>query len=115
MRLGVTLAGAESRAGRVRLLLNQIGQSDSSIEVDHLIAATGYRADVSRLTFIDQTLQARISRVEGAPALNRHFESSVSGLYFIGVAAANSFGPLLRFAFGAKFAAERVAARLERN
>jgi thioredoxin reductase len=115
MRLGVTLAGAESRAGRVRLLLNQIGQSDSSIEVDHLIAATGYRADVSRLTFIDQTLQARISRVEGAPALNRHFESSVSGLYFIGAAAANSFGPLLRFAFGAKFAAERVAARLERN
>jgi hypothetical protein len=44
--------------------------------------------------------------------LNRYFESSIPGLYFIGAAAANSFGPLLRFAYGAKFAANRVAARL---
>jgi thioredoxin reductase len=115
MHLGATLIGAESRAGRIRLLLTQSGRDDSSIETDHVIAATGYRADVSRLAFIDQALQARISRVEGAPALNRHFESSVSGLYFVGAAAANSFGPLLRFAFGAKFAAERVAARLTRT
>jgi thioredoxin reductase len=115
MHLGAALTGAESLAGRVRLLLSQSGRGDSMIEADHVIAATGYRADVSRLAFIDQALQARIDRVEGAPALNRHFESSVSGLYFVGAAAANSFGPLLRFAFGAKFAAERVAARLARN
>jgi cation diffusion facilitator CzcD-associated flavoprotein CzcO len=112
MRLGTTLTGAQIHAGRVRLALTQRGRDDTQVEVDHVIAATGYRADVSRLAFIDQTLQARISRVEGAPALNRHFESSVSGLYFVGAAAANSFGPLLRFAFGAKFAAKRVAARL---
>jgi cation diffusion facilitator CzcD-associated flavoprotein CzcO len=115
MRLGTTLAGAQIHAGRVRLALTQRGRDDTQVEVDHVIAATGYRADVSRLAFIDQTLQARISRVEGAPALNRHFESSVSGLYFVGAAAANSFGPLLRFAFGAKFAAKRVAARLAGN
>ena len=115
MHLGATLTGAKSHAGRIRLLLTQSGMGDSTIEADHVIAATGYRADVSRLAFIDQALQARINRVEGAPALNRHFESSVPGLYFVGVAAANSFGPLLRFAFGAKFAAERVAARLARN
>jgi thioredoxin reductase len=115
MRLGATLTGAQSRAGRVRLDIAQIGRDASSIEADHVIAATGYRTDLSRLTFIDQALQARISRVEGAPALDRHFESSVSGLYFVGVAAANSFGPLLRFAFGANFAAKRVAARLQRN
>jgi thioredoxin reductase len=115
MRLGTTLAGAQIHAGRVRLVLTQPGQDDSQVEADHVIAATGYRADVSRLAFINQTLQARINRVAGAPALNRHFESSVSGLYFVGAAAANSFGPLLRFAFGAKFAAKRVAARLARN
>jgi len=115
MRLGTTLAGAQIHAGSVRLVLAQAGRDDTRIEVDHVIAATGYRADVSRLAFINQTLQARIGRVEGAPALNRHFESSVPGLYFVGAAAANSFGPLLRFAFGAKFAAKRVAARLAQN
>jgi cation diffusion facilitator CzcD-associated flavoprotein CzcO len=115
MHLGATLNSAESVAERIRLRFTQSGQGDNTIEADHVIAATGYRADVSRLAFIDQALQARIDRVEGAPALNRHFESSVSGLYFVGAAAANSFGPLLRFAFGAKFAAERVAARLARS
>jgi hypothetical protein len=44
--------------------------------------------------------------------LNSRFESTIPGLYFVGAAAANSFGPMLRFAFGSKFAAERVAGRL---
>ena len=112
MHLGVTLAGAESNGQRARLTLRQPGQDDRVIEADHVIAATGYKAAVSRLTFIDAALQSRIRKVVEAPLLNRHFESSVSGLYFVGAAAANSFGPLLRFAYGAKFAATRVAARL---
>jgi hypothetical protein len=93
-------------------VLRQPGRDDRQIEFDHVIAATGCRAAVSRLTFIDETVQSRVRKAEGAPILNRHFESSVSGLYFVGAAAANSFGPLLRFAYGAKFAAERIAARL---
>jgi hypothetical protein len=38
--------------------------------------------------------------------------SSVPGLYFVGVAAANSFGPLLRFACGADYTARRLAPHL---
>jgi hypothetical protein len=30
------------------------------------------------------------------------------GIYFVGLAAANSFGPVMRFAFGAGFAARRL-------
>jgi thioredoxin reductase len=114
MHLGVTLAGADAREGRARLVLRRPGREDAQIEFQHVIAATGYKAAVSRLTFIDESVQSRISKAEGAPILNRHFESSVPGLYFVGAAAANSFGPLLRFAYGAKFAAERVAAHLAR-
>jgi hypothetical protein len=66
------------------------------------------------LTFIDDSVCARVRTAEGAPILSRHFESSVPGLYFVGMAAANSFGPLLRFAYGAKFAARRMTARLAR-
>ena len=40
--------------------------------------------------------------------LSSSFESSVRGLYFVGVAAANSFGPVLRFAYGAGFAARNL-------
>jgi hypothetical protein len=47
-----------------------------------------------------------------APALSSNFESSIPGLYFVGATAANTFGPLLRFAYGAGFAAQRVSKRL---
>jgi thioredoxin reductase len=115
MHLGVTVAGIHARDGRPCLLLRQPAREDRQLEVDHVIAATGYRAAVSRLTFIDETVQSRVSTAEGAPILGRHFESSVPGLYFVGAAAANSFGPLLRFAYGANFAAKRLAVRLAKS
>jgi cation diffusion facilitator CzcD-associated flavoprotein CzcO len=112
MHLGVSLGGASAREGRVHLVLRKSGQPDRELAVDHVIAATGYKAAVSRLTFIDESVRSRVLKTGDAPALSRHFESSVPGLYFVGAAAANSFGPLLRFAYGARFAAKRVAARL---
>jgi len=115
MHLGATLTDAHTHEGRVRLALRLSGQEDRQVEVDHVIAATGYKPAVSRLEFVDESMQPRVRTAGEAPILNRHFESSVSGLYFVGAAAANSFGPLLRFAYGAKFAAERVAARLAAN
>jgi hypothetical protein len=39
----------------------------------------------------------------------------VPGLHFVGIAAANSFGPVMRFAFGAGFAAERLTALLKKS
>jgi thioredoxin reductase len=112
MHLGATVADAHPHEGQVRLVLRQTGREDSHIDAQHVIAATGYKAAVSRLKFIHESVRARLRQVGEAPQLNRHFESSVPGLYFIGAAAANSFGPLLRFAYGAKFAAKRMAARL---
>jgi hypothetical protein len=57
-------------------------------------------------------VRAAIRTVGGAPVLSTGFESSVPGLHFTGLAAAASFGPLMRFMFGADFAARRLAARL---
>jgi thioredoxin reductase len=115
MHLSTTVAGADPVNGKARLLLRRLGREDTRLEVDHVIAATGYKAAVSRLSFMDHSLQARVRTVDGAPILDRQFESSVPGLYFVGAAAANSFGPLLRFAFGARFAARRVASHLAGN
>jgi cation diffusion facilitator CzcD-associated flavoprotein CzcO len=112
MHLSATITSARVVDERVRLVYSQPNAGETQIDVDHVIAATGYRVDLARIPFIEQSLQAELKNADGTPVLNRHFESSVRGLYFIGAAAANSFGPLLRFAYGAKFAAQRVASRL---
>ena len=85
---------------------------DREIVSDHVIAGTGYEVDVDRIPFLDPALCSSITRIERAPRLSRSFESSVPGLYFIGPSAAFSFGPLLRFACGAEFAAPRLARHL---
>ena len=96
-----------------RLSLDLEGPAGSAqVETDHLVAATGYRPDVSRLGFLSQSLMGRIALVEGSPRLGFDFQSSVPGLYFVGLAAANRFGPVQRFAYGARFAAKTVAAKL---
>ena len=112
MHLSATITSARVVDERVRLSFSQPNAGETQIDVDHVIAATGYRVDLSRIPFIEQNLQTQLHNAEGTPVLSRHFESSVRGLYFIGAAAANSFGPLLRFAYGAKFVARRVASRL---
>lgn len=101
--------GATVEGNRVRLRLFSGGDQSSDLTVDHVIAATGYRVDLDRIAFLDESLRARIVSVENTPVLSSNFESSVTGLYFVGPAAANSFGPLQRFAVGAKFAARRVS------
>ena len=76
------------------------------------LAATGYAVDIDRIDFLDESLRMRIETVEKTPVLSSSFESSIPGLYFAGPAAANSFGPVQRFAFGARFAARRVTRSL---
>jgi thioredoxin reductase len=85
---------------------------ERSIEVDHVIAGSGYVIDVERISLLEPKLRARIQRLEAAPRLNSAFESSVPGLYFIGPAAAMSFGPLYRFVCGAEYTAETIATHL---
>jgi cation diffusion facilitator CzcD-associated flavoprotein CzcO len=108
VRLRTEVVGARMEGDKVRLDLREDG-ADKSLWVDHVVAGTGYRVDVDRMSFLDPDLRARIRRVERSPLLTRHFESSVSGLYFIGPASAFSFGPLFRFVTGAEVAAPVVA------
>jgi cation diffusion facilitator CzcD-associated flavoprotein CzcO len=97
--------------GRVHLSVEKDGQP-RSVVTDHVIAGTGYRVDLQRLSFLSPELQSSIRSVDQVPVLSRRFESSVQGLYFAGAAAAPSFGPLLRFAYGAGFTARRLSKHL---
>jgi lysine/ornithine N-monooxygenase len=110
---GAALARASAVNGGVTIGLN--AAHDRELHVEHVIAGTGYRVDLDRLSCLDAALAARLERVHGAPRLSAHFESSMPGLYFVGLPAANTFGPAMRFVCGAGFAARRVAAHLARR
>jgi cation diffusion facilitator CzcD-associated flavoprotein CzcO len=112
---GMNIRSAAMRNGRPRLDLIGADGKSRTIESDHVIAATGYQYDVRRLPFLDSAIVSDLQRVGDAPALSSNFESTVQGLYFIGITAANTFGPLLRFAFGAGFAAPRLSKHLART
>jgi thioredoxin reductase len=115
MMLGYTVKRIEVRNGQVCLLLSGPDGSDIEHITDHVIAATGYRVDLHRLTFLSEEICSQLRAVEHAPLVSAGFESSVPGLFFVGVAAANTFGPVLRFAFGADFTARRVTGALQRS
>jgi hypothetical protein len=106
--LGYTPERAEVTNGKVRLNLRSRDGSERDVEADHLIAATGYKVALERLKFLSPEIRSQIKVIKGSPVLASNFESSVSGLYFVGLAAANSFGPVMRFAYGAGFAARRL-------
>ena len=106
--LGYTPERAEVEDGKVRLHLRAADGTEREVRTEHIIAATGYKVDLERLKFLSPDIRSRVRTVKGSPVLSSSFESSVPGIYFVGIAAANSFGPVMRFAFGAGFAARRL-------
>jgi thioredoxin reductase len=96
---------------RDKVYLRLKGEKKNEIfAADHVVFATGYKPDVSRLAFLDPQILAQIRRTITAPRLSRHYESSVPGLYFIGPAAAPSFGPVCRFVYGSYHPARHLSA-----
>ncbi len=97
--LGEThVRGVQPNGSGVKLLLD--GPRKSSLEVDHVIAGTGFRIDINRLTYLPAELRARIATLSGYPVLTRVGESTVPGLYFAGAPAAFGLGPSMRFIAG---------------
>jgi thioredoxin reductase len=112
--LNAELQEVKAEGNQLRVYFrNQTGDTQD-LMVDHMIAATGYKPRLDKLTFLDPALAAEIDTEGTSPNINRNFESSVPGLYMVGLAAANNFGPLLRFACGAEFTVKRLAPHLAR-
>jgi len=108
------LVEAGNAGQRVQLKMRNGEGSLRNVEVDFVIAGTGYDSDVSRLKFLDPEILDRIQRIERAPTLNINFESSVPGLHFTGPLSFMCFGPLFRFVTGAEVTSRRLARHLSR-
>ena len=112
--VGETIEHASETDGRVRLVLRAQDGGTREVLTEHVIAATGYYPNIALVDFLSEDLRSSIRTHAQMPVLSAKFESSVPGLYFVGLPAVNSFGPLMRFMVGAEYAAPRVARELAR-
>lgn len=110
--MGTRMRQVSMRGEKISLTFTRQDGSDAELEFDHVIAATGYRVNVQRLQFLHPDLHKQLATVEDVPILDRDFQTSVPGLFFVGLASSNSFGPLCRFAYGAKFTSKRLSRHL---
>ena len=106
--LGYRIEAVDEAHGRVRLTLAGHGERREHV-TDHVIAATGYVIDVRRLALLSPDILADLDCVGHAPVLSPYFESSVTGLHFVGPSAKHSFGPMMRFACGSAWTARRLS------
>ncbi|MGA5202416.1 NAD(P)-binding domain-containing protein [Streptomyces variegatus] len=101
---GVRLDTA-SRAGALR-----------SLETEHVIAATGFRARCDRLALLSPELRGTLAALpDGSPEVGRTFESSYPGLFLAGLVTASGFGPAMRFVQGASFTASTLVRGVRRR
>jgi thioredoxin reductase len=109
---GQYLEQAEAGRDGVRLgLVSRAGRT-AELTADHVIAATGYRPDLGRLPFVGPELGARLRTVAGTPVVDRDYQSTSPGLHLVGPGVAPTFGPVMRFVYGADHAARTVSRRL---
>jgi pyridine nucleotide-disulfide oxidoreductase len=86
----------------------QIGLSNSErLIVDHVVFASGYRADLARVPYMAGVLDG-IELADGFPALNEAFGSTLPGIYVPGFSATRDFGPFFGFVKGAPAAATLI-------
>jgi len=110
--LGCHTKSASLTDGQVRLSIAS-PEGAGEIVTDHVIAATGYRVNIERLAYLDAGLLSAIRREAGGiPALSSTYETSVPGLFIVGITTSPVFGPIMRFMYGAKHVAPVLARRL---
>jgi FAD-dependent urate hydroxylase len=104
VRLGRSVVAAEATGERVKVRIDD----GSERTVDHLLLGTGYHVDVSKYEFLSSELAQSMHRFNGYPKLKEGLETSVAGLHILGAPAAWSFGPLMQFVSGARYASHAL-------
>lgn len=110
---GHQVKSAEPHGSGVLLRLD--GARKSSITADHVIAGTGFRVDLARLSFLSEEIQAGLVTRANCPMVNRAGESTIPGLYFAGAPTALSLGAGVRFISGTHQTAAQLARSVARR
>src|SRR6266850_1140771 len=99
-----TVTSALPVNGHINLTLSD----NTTRRADHVLLGTGYRVDVARYPFLGPGILRQLQSVDGFPILGPALESSIPGLHFLGAPAAWSYGPLMCFVSGTKYAADAL-------
>jgi len=99
-----SVVSAAPAGGRVTVRLHD----GSERTVDHILLGTGYRVDISKYAFLSPGLAQSIDRANGYPRLREGLETSVPGLHILGAPAVWTFGPLMQFVSGARYASQAL-------
>ena len=102
--LGRSVVSVVPAGERVKVRLDD----GSERVVEHIFLGTGYRVDVSKYQFLSSELVKSIDRVNGYPRLKEGLETSVPRLHVLGAPAAWSFGPLMQFVSGTRYASQAL-------
>lgn len=82
---------------------------DSQFNVHHILLATGYRPNMNNVAFLDRaTILNPLQTIEGFPALDTEFQTSLPNLYVTGLAATRDFGPFFGFTVACPVAARII-------
>ncbi|MFD9439424.1 FAD-dependent oxidoreductase [Streptomyces sp. NPDC060006] len=110
------VAAAYASRGGVRLeMLGSAGEL-RSLDTEHVIAATGFRATRERLGLLTEDVREGLAASpDGSPYVGREFESSWPGLFMAGLVTAAGFGPAMRFVHGASFTARTLVRGVRRR
>jgi thioredoxin reductase len=111
---GINQLSTQVDGSRVHLRTISTGGEERELTTDHIIADTGYRVDIGKLAFLSEGLRTGLDSFDREPVLSSNFESSIPGLYFVGLASALTFGPVMRFAVGARYTARHLSWHLSK-
>jgi FAD-dependent urate hydroxylase len=83
------------------------------LNLDHVILATGYKVDVTRIPFLNNgNILPRLRTLNGFPVLDDHLESNIPGLFFTSMCATQDFGSFFGFTVSVRASATLIGARL---
>lgn len=83
-----------------------------TITIDHVVLATGYKIDITRLPILSPNLMEQLKTRNGFPVLDDHFETAIPGLFITSMPAMQDFGPFFGFTISVRTSAKLICQRL---
>jgi len=86
----------------------------TTIIVDHIILATGYKVMINRVPFLNKgNILSKLSIQNNFPALDEHFQTNLPGLFITSMPASQDFGPFFGFTIAVRTSAKLIGEALK--
>lgn len=102
----------QDRDGALQITLS----NDETITVDHVIFATGYKVDMSRVPLLAAgNLLPRLALDNGYPRLDEHFQTTIPGLFVTSMPAVQDFGLFFAFTISVRTSARLIGPAVQQR